>query len=55
MAQNLIVALEPIQEKRAFYQTHPQRVDEIIAEGCDKARKTARQTMESVRAAIKIN
>jgi tryptophanyl-tRNA synthetase len=55
MAQNLIVALEPIREKRAFYQAHPERVDEIVAEGCEKARKTARQTMESVRAAIKIN
>ena len=55
MAQNLIAALEPIREKRAHYQAHPKRVDEIIAAGCDKARKTARQTMESVRAAIKIN
>jgi tryptophanyl-tRNA synthetase len=55
MAENLIVALEPIREKRAYYEAHPERVDEIIADGCDKARKTARTTMESVRAAIKIN
>jgi hypothetical protein len=26
-----------------------------MADGCDKARKSARATMESVRAAIKIN
>jgi len=51
----LIAALEPIREKRTFYETHPERVDEIISDGCDKARMTARATMESVRAAIKIN
>ncbi len=55
MAQNLSIALEPIREKRAYYEAHPELVDEIIADGCDRARKTARATMESVRAAIKIN
>jgi tryptophanyl-tRNA synthetase len=55
MALNLIKALKPIREKRAYYEAHPQQVDEIMADGCDRARKTARITMESVRAAIKIN
>jgi tryptophanyl-tRNA synthetase len=55
MALNLSKALEPIREKRAYYEAHPQKVDEIIADGCDRARKTARITMEAVRAAIKIN
>ena len=55
MAQNLSRALEPIREKRAHYEAHPEQVDEIISDGCDRARKTARATMESVRAAIKIN
>ena len=55
MAENLIVALEPIREKRAYYEARPELVDKIIADGCDKARKTARATMEDVRAAIKIN
>ena len=55
MAINLSKALEPIREKRAYYEAHPQRVDEIMAEGCEKARKTAQSTMEAVRAAVKIN
>ena len=55
MAENLIVALEPIREKRMYYEAHPELVGEIMADGCDRARKTARATMESVRAAIKIN
>ncbi|MGD9103430.1 MAG: tryptophan--tRNA ligase, partial [Desulfobacterales bacterium] len=48
MALNLIKALEPIREKRAYYEAHPQQVDNIMADGCDRARKTARKTMESV-------
>jgi len=55
MAQSLSNALEPIREKRAYYEARPERVEEIISDGCNKARKTARTTMESVRAAIKIN
>jgi tryptophanyl-tRNA synthetase len=55
MAHNLSIALEPIREKRAYYEAHPELVDEIIADGCDRARKKAQATMESVRAAIKIN
>jgi tryptophanyl-tRNA synthetase len=55
MAQNLTAALAPIREKRAFYEAHPKRVDEIVNDGCNKARKIARATMEAVRAAIKIN
>ena len=54
MAQNLSNALEPIREKRAYYEAHPNLVEEIIVDGCDRARKTARATMESVRDAIKI-
>ena len=54
MAQNLIAALAPIHEKRKFYESHPKLVDEVIYQGCDKARETARATMESVREAIKV-
>jgi tryptophanyl-tRNA synthetase len=55
MAQYLGKALEPIREKRAYYEARPELVEEIISDGCNKARKTARTTMESVRDAIKIN
>ncbi len=55
MGLNLSNALAPIREKRAFYEAHPEQVDEIIADGCNRARKIARATMESVRVAIKIN
>jgi len=54
MARHLINALEPMREKRAYYETRPNLVDEIIEDGCEKARKVARQTMAEVKAAIKI-
>ncbi len=43
-----------MREKREYYEARPQLIDDIIAEGCDKARRVARQTMAEVRAAIKI-
>jgi tryptophanyl-tRNA synthetase len=54
MAQNLIRALEPIREKRDYYENRPERVDEIIIEGSSKARKVAGETMGEVRAAMRI-
>jgi tryptophanyl-tRNA synthetase len=54
MAQGLIAALEPIREKRAYYESRPDLVDDIMAEGSNRARRTAKRTMEEVRAAIKI-
>jgi tryptophanyl-tRNA synthetase len=54
MAQSLITALEPIREKRAYYESRPDLVDDIMTEGSDRARRIARSTMEEVRAAIKI-
>ena len=54
MAQGLIAALEPIREKRTYYEARPELVDEIMREGSDKARLIARDTMEKVREAVKI-
>ncbi len=54
MAQNLIKALEPIRKKRAYYEERTEEVDAIIQEGNNRARNVARQTMEEVRAAVKV-
>ena len=54
MAQNLIIALEPIREKRAYYEQRAEVVDAIIREGNNRARNVARQTMEEVRAVVKV-
>jgi tryptophanyl-tRNA synthetase len=54
MARSLIAALEPIRTKRAYYEQRPELVEEIMVAGSDKARISARETMEVVRAAVKI-
>lgn len=54
MAVSLIEYLKPIQDRRQFYEERPETVAEIIVTGCNKAREVAQQTMEEVRAALKI-
>ena len=42
----------PMRERAAEYESQPDLVRSIIAEGCDRARDTARETMEAVRQAM---
>lgn len=57
--KNLVSALErmlvPIREKRKYYEDRPDRVNEIIRYGTERARSVARETMEEIRAAMKID
>ncbi|OUD15301.1 tryptophan--tRNA ligase [Thioflexithrix psekupsensis] len=41
--------LKPIQERAARYTDDPDMVRSLLSEGCEKARATARETMEEVR------
>lgn len=52
MAQTLVAAMDPIREKRTYYEQRPDEVADIIADGSRRARDIARQTMEEVRSAI---
>ena len=54
MADFLIKAMEPIHAKHQYYESKPNLVEDIIADGSKKARAVALETMEQVRAAIKI-
>jgi tryptophanyl-tRNA synthetase len=54
MANNLIQALAPIREKRAYYEKNPGLIEEIILTGNQKARLVAQQTMADVRSAMNI-
>ena len=47
--------LTPIRERRKYYETHIEEVYNILKEGTLKARKKAHETLEEVKAAIKIN
>lgn len=46
--------IAPLREKRAYYEQKPELLREILAEGAKKAGRTAGETMELVRSAIKI-
>jgi tryptophanyl-tRNA synthetase len=54
MSGNLIKALEPIRDKRHYYESRPELVEEIMHTGSDRARDVARATMAEVRGAVKI-
>ncbi len=46
--------LEPIREKRAFYQAHPEMIKDALIEGTQKNKKLAATTMAEVKEAMKI-
>lgn len=55
LAQKIIKTLEPIREKRKYYEEHPELVDKILIEGTQKARKEAQETMRKVKKAMKLD
>jgi tryptophanyl-tRNA synthetase len=54
LLKHLLAYLRPIQEKRKELSAHPRSVEEIIAEGCRRARAVAQETLGSVREAMKL-
>jgi tryptophanyl-tRNA synthetase len=54
LALRVAEELNPIHERMDYYVSHIAEIHEIIEEGNKKATKIARQTMDEVRAAIKI-
>ena len=44
-----------MREKRKYYEQHPEIVDEILINGTEKARETAKETMKKVKKAMKLD
>ena len=55
LANNISEFLKPMREKRKYYEEHPELVKEILNKGTEIARKKAKETMEEVRKAMKID
>lgn len=55
LAKNIIDFLEPIREKRKYYEERPELVDELLIKGTEKARKTAKEVMKEVKKAMKLD
>jgi tryptophanyl-tRNA synthetase len=49
---SVLAEQEPMRERASVYEEDPQLVRNIIADGCEKARKLAQETMRDVREAI---
>ena len=54
LAENVVAYLAPIHEKRAMYLKNPHLIEEVLQDGCRRARVIAAQTMEEVRRTMKI-
>ncbi|MCI9246522.1 MAG: tryptophan--tRNA ligase [Clostridia bacterium] len=55
LAQNVNRFLEPMREKRKYYEEHPELVEKILKEGTEKTRQTARETMKKIKQAMKLD
>lgn len=55
LIKNMLEFLKPIQEKGKYYEDHPEIVDKILLEGTKKAQNVAKDTMKTVKKAIKID
>jgi tryptophanyl-tRNA synthetase len=55
LAENIVAYLAPIHEKRALYLKNPHLIEEVLEDGCRRARVISVQTMEEVRRAMKLS
>ena len=52
MIQGILKEQQPMMERAQIYLDDPSLLRAIIADGCDKARKVAQETMRDVREAM---
>jgi len=55
LARALSAFLDPIRERRAYYEARPNLVREALAAGTSHAKRVAEQTMAEVRAALRLS
>ena len=55
LGKNIIDFLEPVREKRKYYEDRPEIVDKLLIEGTKKARQTAKETMKKVKQAMRLD
>ena len=55
LAENIIKKLQPIREKRKYYEERPELLEEILKNGTKKAQEIAKETMSKVKESMKLN
>jgi len=54
VADAMVQRLSPIWEARATLLNNPHTIEEVVHQGCERATKVSHQTLEEVKAAMKI-
>lgn len=55
LAENIIKKLQPIREKRKYYEERPELLEEILKNGTKKAQEIAKETMSKVKESMRLN
>ena len=55
LIQSMIKYLEPIREKRKYYDEHPEEVEKILREGTEEAKKIAKEELKEIKKSMKID
>ena len=55
LIKNIIRVLEPIREKRKYYEEHPEVVQKILSNGTKKAQEKAKMNIDIVKQAMKLD
>lgn len=55
LSMKIMEFLKPIQEKRKYYEEHPEIVDESLRIGTERAQSVAKQNMKRIKEKMKIN
>ena len=55
LIQSMINYLEPIREKRKYYDEHPEEVEKILREGTEEAKKIAKEELKEIKKSMKID
>ena len=55
LINSMVEFLNPIQEKRRYYEEHPEIVDEILINGTNEAKKKAEKNIREIKKSLKID
>lgn len=55
LIDNINKELQPIREKRHYYEEHPNEVVDILMAGSEKARRVSKETLEKVKKSMKLD
>jgi len=55
LTENIITFLQPIQERRKYYEKRPELVEKILKDGTKRARKKAEETLKKVKKKMKLD